>query len=313
MGGGPSSEHEISLRTAEMVAKHLDAKKYKPFLVTINKMGKWGMPVNDLKNSADLAFIAMHGEYGEDGQVQKLLDAHGIPYTGSGASASALGMDKLKASQVFRSHGLRTPEFFFFTAKGYKKSPNKILKEIAESFDLPVVVKPSDRGSSVGVNIARTNENLAGAIKNAVAVSKNILAEEFVSGTELTCGILDDGKFNLTPLLPTEIVPKAGEFFDYTSKYKESGADEVTPARIPEEILKECQNVAFRAHVAVGCSGFSRTDMIWNKDRGLYVLEINTIPGLTAQSLLPKAAAASGILFPKLLDRIIESALIKES
>ncbi len=291
MSGGPSSEHEISLKTAEAVHRYLDRKKYEPTLAKISRKGRWELPISKIKSIADIVFIAMHGEFGEDGTVQKILDNMKLPYTGSGFIASALGMDKLRSRQIFKSVGMAVPEF-------------------TDSF--PVVVKPADRGSSVGVSIVKKREDLKVAIKKAKKYSKNVIVEEFIDGTELTCGVLDDGKNNLTPLLPTEIVPKMGEFFDYASKYTESGSEEITPARVPPKILKECQDIALRAHVAVGCSGFSRTDMIWNKDGGkIYILEINTIPGLTQQSLLPKAAEASGISFPKLLDHIIKSALKK--
>ena len=289
LGGGPSSEHEISLKTAEMVHKHLDRKKYEPTLASISRKGRWEVPIPKIKSVADVVFIAMHGEFGEDGTVQKILKDMELPYTGSGFKASALGMDKIKSRQIFKSIGLAVPEF-------------------TDSF--PAAVKPADRGSSVGVSIVKKREDLKEAIEKAKKYSKNVIVEEFIDGTELTCGVLDDGKNNLTPLLPTEIVPKMGDFFDYASKYRESGSEEITPARVPPKILKECQDIALRAHVAVGCSGFSRTDMIWNKNKGkIYILEINTIPGLTQQSLLPKAAEASGIPFPKLLDRIIKSAL----
>jgi len=289
LGGGPSSEHEISLKTAEMVHKHLDRKKYEPMLASISRKGRWELPVSKIKSAADVIFIAMHGEFGEDGTVQKILDDMKLPYTGSGFKASALGMDKIRSRQIFKSIDLAVPAF-------------------TDSF--PAVVKPADRGSSVGVSVVKKRDDLKAAVEKAKTYSKNVMVEEFIGGTELTCGVLDDGKNNLTPLLPTEIVPKMGAFFDYASKYTESGSEEITPARVPPKILKECQDIALSAHVAVGCSGFSRTDMIWNKNKGkIYILEINTIPGLTRQSLLPKAAKASGISFPKLLDRIIKSAL----
>lgn len=291
LGGGPSFEREVSLNSAEMVARHIDRKKYEPILATVPKTGKWAP-----QGKVDVVFIAMHGEFGEDGQIQKILENYKIPYTGSGVLASALGMDKLRSQSLFANNGLNVPEIIY-------------LDNIKR---FPVVIKPSDRGSSVGVSIVKNKKELAPAIKRVRAVSKNIIAQEFISGAELACGVLDDGKNNLTPLLPTEIVPKMGDFFDYDSKYAESGSDEFTPARVPREILKEAQDIALKTHVLVGCAGFSRTDMIWSKESGkIYTLEINTIPGLTAQSLLPKAAAASGISFPNFLDRIIKSALAK--
>jgi len=291
LGGGPSSEHEISLQTAEMVHKHLDRKKYEPILASISRKGRWGLPVSKIKSVADVVFVAMHGEFGEDGTVQKILDDMNLPHTGSGVRASALGMDKIRSRQIFKSIGLAVPGF-------------------TDSF--PAVVKPADRGSSVGVSVVKKREDLKAAVEKAKKYSKNVIIEEFIDGTELTCGVLDDGKNNLILLLPTEIVPKMGAFFDYASKYTESGSEEITPARVPPKILKECQDIALRAHTALGCSGFSRTDMIWRKSDGkIYILEINTIPGLARQSLLPKAAETSGISFAKLLDHIIKSALIK--
>ncbi len=296
LAGGPSSEHEVSLRTAEMVAKHLDAKKYESTLETVPRIGDW-FPRHS-SGQTDIVFIAMHGEFGEDGKVQGLLELAGLPYTGSGVVASSLGMDKLRSQMIFRGGGLNIPETI----------------DLKSKISFPVVIKPADRGSSVGVSIVRRAGELPLAIKKAASVSQNIIAQEFVSGVEITCGVLDDGKSNLTPLLPTEIIPKMGEFFDYESKYKESGSEEITPARVPPEIIKEAQDIAVKAHILLGCAGFSRTDMIWNKESGkIYTLEINTIPGLTAGSLLPKAAAASGISFPKLLDHIIKSALAKQN
>lgn len=291
LGGGPSSEHDISLKTAGMVAAHLDAKKYEAVQETVPKTGDW-FP----KQKADVVFIAMHGEFGEDGKVQGLLELAGLTYTGSGVVASSLGMDKLRSQMIFAGGGLNVPGTI----------------DLKTKFELPVVIKPADRGSSVGVSIVRRKEDIEPAILKASAVSQNIMAQEFIEGVEMTCGVLDDGKNNLTPLLPTEIVPVLGAFFDYESKYKESGSEEITPARVPDEVIKEAQDIALRAHVLLGCRDFSRTDMIWDKKRNkIYTLEINTIPGLTAQSLLPKAAAVCGISFSKLLDRIIKSAIAR--
>jgi len=312
LGGGPSSEHEVSVKTAGMVRRYLNPEKYEAVLEIIPKTGKWSCPGGN--GGADIAFIAMHGEFGEDGQIQKILERAGLSYTGSGVSASALGMDKAKSQAIFSLHGLNVPKSFFFSKQEFKDNEDKILKNIKEQFSFLVVIKPADRGSSVGVSVAGKRADLGAAIKKALAVSGNILAQEFIPGTELTCGILDDGKNNLMPLLPTEIVPKTGKFFDYESKYSESGSEEITPARVPADILTEAQDIAVKAHILTGCAGLSRTDMIWEKERGkIYVLEINTLPGLTEASLLPKAALASGIMFPELLNLIINSALVKNA
>ena len=294
LAGGPSSEHEVSLKTAGNVIEKLDKKKYDAEQIIISKKGKWPIPPNRL--AADIVFIAMHGAYGEDGTVQSILEKINVPYTGSDAVASRLGMHKRKSSELFASYGLLAPESFNISR-----------------CEFPVVVKPADGGSSVGVRVVETSDQLQEAIAEASKYSREILAQEYIVGREMTCGVLDDGLGNVIALPPTEIIPVARKFFDYQAKYIAGASREVTPPDLPEKTIKTIQEIALKAHKIIGCSGMSRTDMIIKdlEQSKIYVLEINTIPGLTETSLLPQQALAAGISFSELLDRIIEAALNK--
>ncbi len=290
--GGPSAEHAISLKSGQMVLKFLDHAKYDARPIRVSKSCKWPITFDQLKKNFDVVFIAMHGEYGEDGTVQRILEKLEIPFTGSGSQASELGMDKLASEAVFKKVGLLVPG-----------RPN----------GFPIVIKPADRGSSVGVNIARNFKELEMAVKNAAGHSRKIMAQEYIAGRELTCGVLEVGG-QLRPLLPTEIISKS-KFFDYKAKYVKGASREITPPKLPPPMIKKIQQAALKAHKAIGAKGYSRTDFIL-EDRGksiensnLYVLEINTLPGMTEMSLLPQGAKAVGISFQKLLDYIIETAL----
>lgn len=298
--GGPSAEHEISLKTGEMVLANLDKNKYFAKGIKISKTGHWPISPAKIKQNFDLAFIAMHGEYGEDGTVQKILDDNKIRYTGSGVKASQLGMDKAKSSAKFKKAGLKVPDFS--------------LIHVGPKFNFkidvryPVVVKPNDRGSSVGISIVESFRDLLPAIRKASAYSENIMIQKYIKGREFTCGVLEmDGKPKA--FLPTEIIPSSGKFFDYNAKYTSGASREITPPNLPGSDIKKIQQIALKAHKAIGARGFSRTDMIFGEDKKFYVLEINTLPGMTETSLLPQAAKAGGISFPKLLDLIIESVL----
>lgn len=320
LGGGPSVEHEVSLKTAQMIYKHLDRRIYDPCLATITKNGTWLIApfpplgeeeaVSKIKSVADVVFIALHGEYGEDGTVQLLFDKHSICYTGSGAKASIVGMHKLLLRDRLRALGFSVSRGIGVSYAMYDRAQNEVLRLIARHFVFPVVTKPADRGSSVGVTIARAISHVERAMHNVFHYSPLALAEEYVAGVELACGVLEDHNGNPVALPPTEIVPLKNSFFDYESKYSDGGAGEITPARVPQKILTRAQKTAVAAHNAIGCRGYSRTDCIWHPETDqLYILEINTLPGLTQASILPKEAQAAGIPFPQLLDRIIRSAL----
>lgn len=304
--GGPSAEHDVSLASARQVIRALDPQRYKVYPLLIAR-DQHHVP-KEAFAGADVALIAMHGEFGEDGTIQGILEAAGIPYIGSDPIASALAFDKPRASAVLRDAGLRVPEFSVFEASA-SPAQRRAVSEIAiAAYGLPLVVKPANRGSSVGVTIARTVEAIVPALEYAFGCSNIVMLQRFVAGTEVTCGILEVGG-KATALPPTEIVPKTSAFFDYDAKYTPGASEEITPARLPPETIRRVQDAALRAHCAIGCTGFSRTDTILAPDGTLFVLELNTIPGMTETSLLPQAASAAGIAFPQLLDHIITAAL----
>jgi D-alanine-D-alanine ligase len=292
--GGPSPEHDVSLRTGAMVFKHLNRTRYAPKLITISKRGAWPVSFAELNEKFDIVFNALHGTYGEDGELQKVLDEYGIPYTGSGERASRVGMDKVASMQVFKKAGIRVPKYVV------------VSKNSVPRVQVPIVVKPANCGSSVGVSIVREKKDLPRAIARALTYAPRVIVQKFIAGTEVTCGVIEkNGKLFALP--PTEIVPVGSVFFDYRAKYVKGGSDEITPARISQHAAKRVQRLAIKAHRAIGATGYSRTDVIL-ENNSPYILEINTLPGLTAGSLLPKAAAAARIPFAKLLDIIIESA-----
>ena len=292
--GGPSAEHEISLKTGEMVLKNLNPEKYEAQPIVIDKEGSWPLDPARFKNSFDVAFLAMHGEYGEDGTVQKILEKMKMPYTGSNSKASHLGMDKEQSLKIFQKKGLAVADFVTDL-----KKMNKV--------GLPMVIKPLDRGSSVGISIVHNFSEVVPAVKEARKYSNKVMAQKYIKGREFTCGVINMGK-NTVPLLPTEIIPIERAFFDYHAKYTPGSSKEITPPRLSRKKVEELQNLALQAHKAIGARGLSRTDFILGQDGNFYVLEINTLPGMTETSLLPQAAQAVGISFPELLDIIIENA-----
>ncbi len=301
-----------------------------------------GKALDQLKSekSVDVVFIAMHGSFGEDGTIQGFLELAGVPYTGSGVLASALAMNKIKSMELFSFHGLNVPRYIFFSKQewmtngetaekistlggsqpkadqpprprsakrgglaGAKTSGGK------NEFALPIIIKPSNCGSSVGVTIVRKLSELHKAIRKAFVHDSMVIAQEYIPGTEVTCAVLDEGGHKKPLALPpTQIIPKNSEFFDYYSKYTPGATEEITPPRLPSATIKKIQDNALKVHQILGCSGMSRTDMIVAGD-DVYVLETNTIPGMTETSLYPQAAAAIGISFPELLDKIIQAAL----
>jgi len=207
------------------------------------------------------------------------------------------------------------PDFLYLTRKQFKEDRQKIISNIKTKIRLPCVVKPVDRGSSIGVSIVKESNQLIRALNKAFEVSLQIIVQQFIVGREITCGVLDDGLGKKAEtLVPTEIIAKKGLFFDYNSKYQEGGAREITPPKnISINKIRQIQQTAKRAHQLLGCSGMSRTDMILDEAGKIWVIETNTIPGLTATSLLPQGAAAKKINFAKLIDQIIQAALVRWS
>jgi len=315
--GGPSSEHEVSLETGRKVMKHLDSNKYEVKPIKISRDGEWH--INGVKakietalHDIDLAFIAMHGEYGEDGQIQVILEQYNKPYTGSGVFASQIAMDKSQSKKLFESHGFLIPKsaLLKYGERGFLQKFESVSK------DGPWVVKPCSRGSSVGTSIIKNKKDIFDAVHKAFEYDNQVLIEEHIKGREFTCGVLENypsrenRKYFALPV--TEIIPrKSYQFFDYEAKYKEGATKEVTPAEISRDLTQKIQGIAVAAHALLGCSGYSRSDFIITPKNEIYILELNTLPGMTQTSLLPQAAKAAKIEFPELLDKIIYNALKK--
>jgi D-alanine-D-alanine ligase len=260
----------------------------------------------------DLAFIMMHGEQGEDGQIQALLGAMGVPHTGSDVVASALCMDKRRTQTMLRLHGLPVPPFLTLEPGAWGQDPERLLDAVEEEVGYPCVLKPLRGGSSVGVQFPGSREQLSGAASDWFAEDGGaLLCEKKIAGRELTCGVIEvpgSAGWQPMPLAATEIRPLKGEFFDYHCKYTPGATDEITPAALTAEQTEQVQALAVKTHQIMGCRGFSRTDFMLG-DGGLWILEINTIPGMTATSLLPQGAAARGIDYGALLTLICESGL----
>lgn len=308
--GGPSGEYEISLKTGNAVLENLPAK-YHPIDIFIDKNGIWhhhGLPYQPEKilKHLDVVFNALHGEYGEDGKVQKIFEHFKIPYTGSNSFSSALAMNKVFSRKIFGEVGLRIPE-----AEVLKKSEASYLKvfEIFSHLPKPIVVKPSSGGSSLGVNITDSLENFSEAIWNAFEYSEIALIERCVEGIEVTCGVIEGVNQNqIFALPPIEIRPTNSDFFDYQAKYSGT-TEEICPAELPEDLIEEVKNVAILAHKALNLKHYSRTDMIIDDDDNIYVLETNTLPGLTLESLFPKSVRAAGSNLSDFLDHLLTLAL----
>lgn len=316
--GGPSAEHDISLMTGTNILKTLEASgRWRPAPIMITKTGHWlygedrhwRNPGEALAN-VDVICNALHGFFGEDGKVQQILEHHKIPYTGSGIFASAVAMNKLIARKMFRTAGLLIPKGIGMRRYG-DESFETLAGRVLRAFPPPWIVKPAANGSSVGVSIARHSNDLVPALEKAAAEDEEerVLIEEYLKGREVTCGVLEhfNGADHFA-LPPIEICPPPrAEFFDYQVKY-DGSTNEICPAEFFDAMLKKIRETAVRAHTALGCRDYSRTDMIL-AGTNLYVLEVNTLPGFTKESLFPKAAAAAGLSFSDLLDHLLTNAL----
>jgi D-alanine-D-alanine ligase len=295
--GGPSAEREVSLNTGKAILAALQEKGYdavgidlepKRFIEQLREAG------------AQVVFNAIHGKYGEDGLLQGALELLGIPYTGSGVQASANAMDKATSKRLFLQAGISTPGSRLYTAAEAKQRP--LAGEIVAAFGLPVVVKPATQGSSIGVTIVEAEAALAAALDTAFKYDDNVLIEKFIQGRELTVAILGADTPRALPVI--EIVPHSGRY-DYTSKYTKGATEYRCPATLDEAVTKAVQAEALAAFALLGCRGIGRVDVMLDAAGQPYVLEVNTIPGMTATSLVPKAAAAAGISFPDLCEQIL--------
>jgi D-alanine-D-alanine ligase len=299
LAGGISSEREVSLNSGRQVYEALDKDKYH----ILRYDPKTDLPrlVADAPR-IDAALIILHGAFGEDGTVQGLLDLLGIPYQGSGVLGSAVAMNKLAAKRLYQQAGLPIPDFLV-ARRGTQLDPAKA----AQKLGMPLIVKPVVGGSSVGITIARSPQDLQAALDAAYEHDSSVLIESYVHGTEITGGVLGNDDLEALPII--EIVPDHNhEFFDYVAKYTAGVTEEICPARIDAELTAKAQHLAMEAHRALFCRGYSRTDMML-RGRDIFILETNTIPGMTATSLLPRAARTAGIDFGRLLDRLIALSL----
>ncbi len=308
LAGGPSNERDVSLRSAAQIVKALPKARYAATLIEIPKDGAWPS-WKDLAGF-DVAFIGMHGKFGEDGRPQAFLEIMGVPYTGSGVLASALGMDKARTLETVARHGIHVPEeIVLATPPRGAAARARYARIAAEKIGIPCVVKPNQSGSSIGVTIARTKAALAPAIAKAFREDQNVIVQRYIKGREITCGVMgNSGRTRLVALPPVEIVA-AGEFFDYRAKYFAKETREICPAPLGGKMTREVQKLAMKAHEALGCDGATRSDFILTPGGRFYFLEINTIPGLTEASLLPKEAAAQGMTFGEFLEAQILLAL----
>lgn len=292
LAGGPSSEKEISLKSGKAVYGALLRKECDTIFLDV-----WENIYDIIKNNRiDVAFITLHGRFGEDGTVQKILEGLGIPYTGSGPEASMLALDKIASKEIFKQNKIPTPRHTVL-------EKNSFALEDIHPFSLPIVIKPQLEGSSIGLSVVKELAALDGAINEAFQYGSKIILEEYIDGRELTVGILND-----EPLPVIEIIPKR-EVYDYTAKYNDPETKYLVPARIDEELSRKAKELGLRSHMALGCRSYSRVDMMMDRSSNIFVLEVNTIPGMTERSLLPKAAQASGLDFDDLCIKLIENAL----
>ncbi len=294
--GGSSAEREVSIQSGSGVMRALQSLGYEAKSVDYDD--RFFDAMRELK--PNVAFVALHGPGGEDGHVQALLEYLSIPYTGSGVEASALAMDKHLTKKLLAAEGLPTAAWDLFDLAG------GTLPLLPGSLDLPLVIKPRFEGSSSGVTIVKTHEQWTNAMLSASKNYAQILAEEFVEGREFTCGVLGE---EALPML--EIVANRDEFYTYAAKYEPGGSTHVVPARIDEDLAARMQMLALSTHRLLGLRDYSRTDFVVSRDNRPYILEINSLPGMTATSLLPDACNAIGLGYEALVDRLVGYALLR--
>jgi len=293
--GGMSSEREISIRSGKAVAEALNRLGYRTALIDANV----DVALTLRREGIEVAFVALHGRFGEDGGIQGLLEWMRIPYTGSGVLASALGMNKIFSRDIFITHGIPVPPSVAVT-RGQPIIPEDL------PFGFPMVVKPAAEGSSVGVTIVNTPQELSPAVALAFSFGTRILVEKYIAGREIHVGILGE-----QALGAIEIRPKTA-FYDYTAKYVHGMSAHIFPAPLPEDLYKKLLELAYQAHTLLGCNGMSRVDLLLDTESCPYVLEVNTLPGMTEVSLLPEIAKGVGISFDDLVTRILQAASLNK-
>lgn len=292
LAGGPSNERQISLKSGRAVYDALIAEKLDAVFLDVT--GDIASLLE--KEKIGVAFIALHGKFGEDGQVQNILEGLRIPYTGSGVEASRLALDKIASRQIFMKNGIPVPRYKVLEKERYSTSD-------FSSLSAPMVVKPQLEGSSIGLSIVKDKQDLESAVDKAFQYGDKIVVEEYIDGREFTVGILDE-----KPLPVVEIVTR-NKVYDFDAKYNAADTKYVVPAPLENDIYKRAQGLGLAAHRSLGCRSFSRVDIMMDDASNFYVLEVNTIPGMTERSLLPKAAAAEGLSFGKLCVKLIANAV----
>ncbi|MFN2483738.1 MAG: D-alanine--D-alanine ligase family protein [Candidatus Limnocylindria bacterium] len=351
--GGRSAEHEVSVSSAETVIRAIDRDRFEPYLVYIDREGRWHLPegpaalddrplaelvgtrtpaqlttrdggepaarevadagalqpraaLRSLAEAIDVAFLAMHGPFGEDGTLQGFLELAGIPYTGARVLASAVAMDKVVFKDLMRGHGLPVCRYLWFSRGRWTADPPAVLREIAAELGRRSVVKPARLGSSVGMTLVHAPEELPAALDEAFRHDSKAIVEEYVAGArELECGVL--GADDAIAFEPGEIVSH-NEFYDYEAKYVPGLAEVVPRAEIDPRLSERLRELSLAAYRAVDCSGMARVDFLV-PDGGVFISEMNTIPGFTATSMFPKQAELAGLTLPRLIQRLIELAL----
>ncbi len=345
--GGKSGEHEVSLASAQSVARAIDKEKYDVVLIGITKEGRWLAGENALKQLAaasssplltssngseavsskelvphadqaldqvsplgaiDVAFPLLHGPFGEDGTVQGLLELADIPYVGAGVAASAVGMDKALMKAIFRSHDLPVADFIVILRIKWRAQPEETIRHIESELGYPCFVKPANLGSSVGVTKAHNWDELTQALANAAQYDRKIIAERAIYAREIECSVL--GNDEPIASLPGEVIPQR-EFYDYAAKYDDSTGTELkVPADLSPDMTRSIQELAVRAFRAIDCSGLARVDFLIERDtKKIFLNEVNTIPGFTQVSMYPKMWEQSGLTYSALIDRLIQLAL----
>ena len=297
--GGVSKERDVSISSSKGIIEALKANNHE--VIGIDFHPDRLHEIIELK--VDLVFIGLHGKFGEDGCIQGLLDMLNIPYVGSGVMASSVAMDKFKAKQLFQSENIPT-------AKGERyritdqTNINDLVEKIHSSFELPFVVKPNREGSTLGLTIVNNKEQTEQAIRKAVQSDEFILVEEFIKGKELTVPVM--GKMNEEAALPIiEIIPK-NVLYDYESKYVQGGSEHIIPARISEELTAKIKQYAVMAHQVLGCEIYSRADFLLTDDNIPYILEVNTLPGMTPTSLFPDSARTNNISYNEMIETLVQ-------
>jgi D-alanine-D-alanine ligase len=296
--GGLSAERDVSIRSGEAIVAALVERGYDAWPLFVDR----DIDLVLRQARIDVAFVTLHGRYGEDGCIQGLLELLGIPYTGSGVLASAIAMNKARAKDLFRLNNLPTAPGYVVEAE---QGSGEDLTELHGSFGFPVMVKPAGEGSSLGIRIARDELELESAVEEALRFDDDVLVERFVEGKEISVGILD-GK----PLGAVEIVPKRG-FYDFQNKYTTGRTEYHFPARLSPERYRSALRLATLAHEALGCEGATRVDLIVSDKGNEVVLEINTLPGMTPMSLLPRIAHSAGLSFEDLVEEMLKGARLR--